>query len=68
MRLLGLTGPEPKLPRPVRMRVGRDPAAVRALLLQLADQPGLGRLITSHGVVWENDVPGALRKVAASLG
>jgi hypothetical protein len=67
MRLMGLTGPAPKLPRPVRMRVGRDLAAVRALLNQLADQPGLACLIPSHGVLWETDVPGALRGVAASL-
>lgn len=67
MRLVGFTGPEPKLPRPVRARVARDTEAVRALLNQLADQPGLVRLIPSHGLVWEKGVPAALREVARSL-
>lgn len=67
MRLVGFTGPEPKLPMPVRKRVGRDLRAVKAQLEQLAATPGLVRLVPSHGAVVTGDVAGALRRVAASL-
>ncbi len=67
MKLVGFTGPQPRLPKPVRMRVGRSMPKVRALLEKLADRPGLARLIPSHGAVVEADVPAALRNVAATL-
>lgn len=67
MRLVGFTGPEPKLPFPVRRRVGRDLRAVKAQLEQLAATPGLARLVPSHGGVVTGDVAAVLRRVAASL-
>lgn len=67
MRLVGFTGPQPTLPPPVRMRVGRDLKKVKALLESLAATPGLSRLVPSHGDVSEHDVPSALRRVAAKL-
>jgi len=67
MRLVGFTGPSPKLPTPVRRRVERDRASVKALLLELAALPGLTRLVPSHGLVMDVDVAPALRRIAADL-
>jgi hypothetical protein len=67
MRLVGFTGPEPKLPLPVRKRVGRDLRAVKAQLEQLAGTPGLVRLMPSHGAVVSADVAAVLRRIAATL-
>lgn len=66
MRVVGFTGPEPKLPFPVRQRVETDRRAVRELLLTLAGLE-LDRLVPTHGAVVEGDVAGVLRKVAAGL-
>lgn len=67
MRLVGFTGPEPRLRFPVRQRVQRDRAAVRALLTELAALPGVDRLVPTHGTIVEGDVGGVLRKVAAEI-
>ncbi|MFO0595559.1 MAG: hypothetical protein U0228_09650 [Myxococcaceae bacterium] len=66
MRLIGFTGPEPKLPRPVRARVQRDAAAVKSLMTELSAL-NLERIIPSHGRVFEGDVGAALRRIADSL-
>jgi hypothetical protein len=65
--LLGFTGDRPKLPTPVRLRVLRDKAALRAQLQQLAATPGLARIVPSHGPIVDRDPAGALRHVASSL-
>lgn len=67
MRFIGFTGPTPKLPKPVRKRVEVDTEAVRALFNTLAAQPGLTRIIPSHGEVIEVDAPTVLRQVAQTL-
>lgn len=67
MRVVGFTGPEPKLPRPVQKRVGRDLPAVAALLNELALVRGLSRIIPSHGTIIEDQAPAALKAVAQSL-
>lgn len=66
-RLLGFTGDRPKLPAPVRLRVLRQPAALRAQLEELAGTPGLTRIVPSHGAVIDRDPAGVLREIAASL-
>jgi hypothetical protein len=66
-RLLGFTGDRPKLPALVRLRVLRDPAALRAQLEELAQTPGLTRIVPSHGAVVDRDPAGVLRAIAASL-
>ncbi|HVO19512.1 MAG TPA: hypothetical protein VMU15_09670 [Anaeromyxobacter sp.] len=66
-RLVGFTGPEPKLPPPVRLRVVRDRAALRAHLERLAASPGLTRILLSHGPVVERDPAGVLRRIAGGL-
>lgn len=67
MRLIGFTGPEVKLPRPVRKRVEENPELVRSLLRELAELPELTRLVPSHGAVFSGDVRAALRRVADGL-
>lgn len=67
MRVVGFTGPKPRLPWPVQKRVGRDLGAVAALMQRLADVDGLKRIIPTHGAVIESDAPGVLRAVAATL-
>jgi hypothetical protein len=66
-RLLGMTGPRPKLPAPVRLRVLRDRRALRAQLEALAATPGLARIVPSHGPIVDRDPAGVLREIAASL-
>jgi hypothetical protein len=66
-RVLGFTGDRPKLPAPVRLRVVRDPRALRARLDELARTPGLVRIVTSHGAIVDRDPAGVLREIAASL-
>ncbi|MDP3154728.1 MAG: hypothetical protein Q8N23_18765 [Archangium sp.] len=67
MRAVGFSGPSPKLPGPVRMRVGRDLKAVAALMNQLASLDGVTRIIPSHGTIIEGDAAAALRAVSATL-
>jgi len=67
MKLVGFTGPEPKLPKPVRKRVGRDLSAVRALMNELAALEGLERIIPSHGGIIETGARQVLRAVAETL-
>jgi hypothetical protein len=67
MRLVGFTGPEPKLPKPVRKRVEVDVTEVKRLLGELADQPGLARLVPTHGALIEADAAGTLRRIAHGL-
>lgn len=67
MRLVGFTGPAPKLPRPVRRRVETNRDEVRACLESLSRLPGLRRLVPTHGEIVEGDVAGALRAIAATL-
>jgi hypothetical protein len=66
-RLLGMTGPDPRLPLPIRMRVLGDRAALRAQLEELSRLPGLARIVTSHGAVVERDPAGVLGRIATSL-
>jgi len=66
-RILGMTGDRPKLPAPVRLRVLRDRAGLRAQLEELARMPGLTRIVPSHGPVVERDPAGVLREIAAGL-
>ena len=66
-RLMGLSGPEPVLPRPVRMRAFRPKEAARRDLLRLAEIPGLWRVVPSHGPVITEDPAGALRRAAQRL-
>ncbi len=66
-RLLGMTGPTPRFPFPVKLRVLRDRGALRGQLEELARTPGLARIVPSHGPVVDRDPAGVLRSIAAGL-
>jgi hypothetical protein len=64
---IGMTGDEPHLPAPVRMRQVEDKEALRAHLERWARLPGLNRVIISHGNIIANDAPRVLGRVAKDL-
>jgi len=68
LRLMGFAGDEPHVPVPVKMGLGRHRDELRRQLLAWADQPGLKRIIMSHGDPVEVAPAEALRRLAESLG
>ncbi len=67
MRLVGFTGPTPKLPGPVKKRVGKDLAQVRTFFERAAALPGLQRLVPSHGAIVDEGASAALRAIAQTV-
>ena len=65
LRLVGSTGPL-KVTRIMKMLGVKDKQAFYAHLLRLADTPGLGRLIVSHGHILEGDVGARMREALGS--
>ena len=65
-RLMGSTGGA-RVTRVSRMFMVRDKPALRAYLERLAAEPGLRRVIVSHGTPVYDDAAGMLRGVAASF-
>jgi hypothetical protein len=68
LRLVGFTGPGPRIPTIVRKKTVRDQSALRAQLERWAKLSALRRIIVSHGAPIERDPERALRKLATSLG
>jgi hypothetical protein len=66
-RVLGMTGPEPRIPGVVRMRAIKDRPAVRKQLEAWSDVEGLNRIIVSHGEMVEREPRAVLRELAHSL-
>jgi hypothetical protein len=67
LRLMGFAGDEPHIPRPVKLAMIDDKAALGKQLLQWADIGSLRRILVSHGSPIEDDPARALRELAASL-
>ncbi|MEO6377740.1 MAG: hypothetical protein ABIO37_06920 [Caulobacteraceae bacterium] len=67
LRLMNFAGDEPHIPGPIQAAIVRDKAELGAQLLRWADLPGLKRILVSHGSIIDEDAPGVLRKLAASL-
>jgi len=67
LRAMGFAGDEPHVPRPVKLAMIDDKAALRAQLLQWAELDGLQRILVSHGVPIEEHPAQALRDLARSL-
>jgi len=63
-RLLGFTGPEPKMAGAYKLRAVSDKAALKRDLLRLAETPGLVRMVPSHGEIVVRDPAGAIRRAA----
>jgi hypothetical protein len=67
LRLIGFTGPGPRIPSIVRKREVRDKSALREQLERWAGLSELRRIVVSHGAPIERDPDRALRSLAASL-
>jgi hypothetical protein len=65
--MLGVTGPEPKMPKLVMRKIADDKSALRAQLEQWADLNDLKRIIVSHGAPIVADPRGTLLRLAAAL-
>jgi len=66
-RLLGLTGPDPKIPSVIKLRGIKDKQALRSQLETWAKLPDLNRIIVSHGAIVEGAPGAVLRDLAYSL-
>jgi hypothetical protein len=63
---VGVTGPEPKMPKLVMRKIVEDKSALRAQLERWANLDDLRRIIVSHGAPIEADPRWTLRRLAAS--
>jgi hypothetical protein len=66
-RLMGFGGDQPQVPRVIRHRVIADDKALAAQFRAWAAEPGLARIIVSHGEPITDNPAGALIKLAESL-
>jgi hypothetical protein len=67
MRLFGLSGHEPHIPKVVAMRQIKDKEALAAQFEAWSHIRNLNRIIVSHGRIVTRDPPGVLAHLAASL-
>jgi hypothetical protein len=66
-KTIGLTGDEPHIAPPVRMRQVKDKDALRAQLEQWSRLPSLKRVIIAHGDIIANDAALVLGRIARDL-
>jgi len=64
---LGMTGDEPHLPPPVKMRLVKDERALRAQLERWSRLPSLKRVVIAHGDIIVADAGRVLERVARDL-
>lgn len=65
--LMRFAGTRPQIPRPVKWTLVKDKSALRAQLLQWADNASLKRILVSHGDPIEANPRETLRELAGSL-
>jgi hypothetical protein len=65
--VVGVTGPEAKMPKLVMRKLVHDKSALRIQLERWANLGDLQRIILSHGAIIEADPGGTLRRFAASM-
>jgi hypothetical protein len=66
-KLLGFTGPTPRVTLPTRLVLIKDKAGLKTLLQQLAAIPDLKRVIVSHGAPIESGAAEGLRQALATF-
>jgi hypothetical protein len=66
-RVLGFTGPEPRIASVVERHKIKDKAALRSQLEAWARLDRLNRILVSHGAIIERDPPKLLRELAHEL-
>lgn len=64
---IGMTGKEPHIPVPVRLREVKDKGALREQLETWAHLPNLTRVVISHGNIIANDAANVLDRIAHDL-
>jgi hypothetical protein len=64
---IGMTGDEPHLPPPVKMRQVKDAAALSAQFQRWASLPNLKRIVVSHGAIITDDPSGVLSRISKEL-
>jgi hypothetical protein len=67
LRTMGFAGDEPHIPRPVKLLMVDDKAALRQQLLKWAAIDSLGCILVSHGVPIQHRTRETLRELAATL-
>lgn len=64
---IGMTGNEPHIPLPIRLREVKDKRALSEQLAQWAELPNLQRIIISHGNIIAHGPGAVLRRISAEL-
>jgi hypothetical protein len=67
LRLAGFAGRDAQIPKVVKLAMVKDAGALRAQLLQWAENESPRRILVSHGDPIETDPPQTLRELASSL-
>jgi hypothetical protein len=67
LKLVGFTGPSPRIPAIVQKKTVRDKSALRAQLERWAGITALRRVVVSHGTPIERSPATVLRRLATSL-
>jgi hypothetical protein len=66
-KIIGMSGEEPHIPGPVKLRQVQDAGELSAQLSRWANLPNLKRIIISHGNIIANDPAGVLGRIAKEL-
>ena len=66
-KAVGLTGDQPGIPIPIKMRQVKDRAALKAQLERWSHIPNLKRVIVSHGSIIAKDAAHVLGRIAEDL-
>lgn len=67
LKLMGMTGDEPRVPPLVKLRSVKDKHALAAQLEDWSHLPALRRVIVSHGKIIDHDASAILERVAGEL-
>jgi hypothetical protein len=67
LRLMGFAGEKPHIPVPIKWVLIKDKAAFAAQLKRWAKQPGLKRVVVSHGSAVIEEPARILRELAATI-
>lgn len=66
-KLIGMTGEEPHIPLPVKLKEVKDKVAVSEQLQRWASMPNLQRVIISHGDIIADAPSAVLNRISAEL-
>ena len=67
LRIMDFAGDSPHIPKPVKLTMVDDNAALRAQLLEWASLDSLERIVVSHGAIIDREPRAVLRELASTL-